>query len=242
MQVFKGNNILVLDQDAEFAEELCRTLNEKGARTYLAGSIIEAQYFLEKYDFDLLLSSFYLFDGSFSKLIDWCRSNVEILPVFAAIGYPTPGESHLTQKQSIAEFFLVRDAEKIVKGLSRLVFDYRAFEDAIFQTFEEHEILLEVKVGDRLFLSRPVEVGPDSILILTDEAFPVGTFGIIKLTFKDYRTNDNYVIPGFFEEWVSEGQTFVVDPNYQNRWGYFLKRLQDKQKRINTFMKKAAGY
>ncbi|HXH29908.1 MAG TPA: hypothetical protein VNJ01_03780 [Bacteriovoracaceae bacterium] len=237
-----GNTILIVDADKDFCQRLDEMMTKHGARCFIAAHVQAAKELMRKFDFDLVVCSYNLTDGFIHQLIDWCEEEVSILPLFTSIGYSLPNEVVLSQRQSIAEVFMTKDVFNIVAAMPKLLFDYQEFKHSLHDTFFNHGLVLEVKVAAEILISKPIEINGKSLLIYNEMLFPVGTFGIIKLSFNDQRQNDSYILPGFFDEVVSEGQIFLIDQKYGSRWTLFLKRLHDKQCSINTFMKKASGF
>lgn len=239
---FDGSSILIVDMDRLFGMQLSEVLTSAGARSVYAGSIAECKNLLKTYDFDIVVSNYYLTDGIIHQLIDWCEKNVKSMPIFTAMGYPLPGDADLSQKHSIADVFSKNDRNRILAGISNLLFDINQFHGSLLEMLDPNEVMIEMKVNSQRLLVRPIEISQDSIFLSINQDFEPGSFGIMNFSLNDKNQIHNFVIPGYFAAKSSGGQHFRINRTYHGHWQNFLDRMQAKQMDISTFMKKAAGY
>jgi len=242
MSRFDGNTILIADGDRVYGTQLADVLAQNGAKCFYTEDLEGAKNLFLKYDFDLVISNYYLSDGVIHQLIDWCSDNLRTIPIFTCLGYPLPADSELSQKFSIADIFSKSDSRRILSGLSKLLFDFNAFHESLFEMITPDEILIEIKVGTNSFIFRPLELTSNSMYVQMDSHFSRGTFGILKFSFGNGENNQNFIIPGFFETGEIEGQIFKINKTYVPNWGKFLKFLDNRQVDITHFICKAAGY
>lgn len=242
MNRFDGNTILIADGDKAFGTQLADVLSYNGATCFYSADLESAKKLFGKYDFDLVISNYYLSDGVIHQMIDWCSDNLRTLPIFTCVGYPLPADSELSQKYSIADVFSKNDARRMLTGLSKLLFDFNQFHESLLEMVVPTEVIIEIKVGPNSFLVRPIELTADSMFVQMDCNFTRGTFGVLKFSLGQGENSQNFIIPGFFEGQYSEGQMFKINKTYLPNWDRFLKFLDDKQMDITHFMKKAAGF
>jgi hypothetical protein len=241
MNRFDGNTILIAEGDRVFGTQLAEVLSFKGATCFYAEDLENAQKLFGKYDFDLVISNYYLSDGVIHQMIDWCSENLQTLPIFTCIGYPLAGDCELSQKHSIADVFSKNDPRRILSGLSKLLFDFNQFHESLLEMISPTEVLIEIQVGISSFIVRPIELNNDSMYVHVDRQFARGTFGVLKFSLGQDENSQNFIIPGFFEGKFSEGQVFRINRKYISNWLKFLAFLDDKQMKITCFMNKAAG-
>ncbi len=242
MNRFDGNTILIADGDKFFGTQLADVLTFNGATCFYSEDIESAKKLFNKYEFDLVISNYYLSDGVIHQLIDWCTHNLRTLPIFTCVGYPLPADSELSLKHSIADTFSKNDSRRMLTGLSKLLFDFNQFHESLLEIITPTEVLIEIKVGNSSFLVRPLELTNDSMYVHMDRDFTRGTFGILKFSLGIGESSQNFIIPGFFENRFSEGQVFKINKTYLPNWERFLKFLNDRQMDITHFLNKAAGF
>lgn len=232
-----GNTILVADADLVYGTQLAEVLGMHGAKCYFAGDISIAKTLLQKYDFDLVVSNYHLPDGIIHHLIDWCSANMAYLPVFTCTGYPMPSEIELSQKQSIAGVFSKNDFQRMLQGISNLLFDFTEFYENLLEMMAPSEIRIQAIVDSKPFIITPLELTKVGMFVQRENEFREGSFGILKFSLTYEVQNQNFIIPGTFE-----GQFFKVNENYLANWETFLKFLNIRQVNITNFMNKAAGF
>lgn len=236
-----GNAILIADSDTLYGMQLADALSLHGARCFRAEHISEAKFLLKKYDFDLVISNYYLVDGIIHQLIDWSTINLDSLPIFTCIGYPYPTES-FSHQHSIAEIFSKNNSGRIVASLSKLLFDFNQFQESLLEISTPTEILIELHSGGRTDIIRPIEINDESLYFQFDAASPRGTFGILKFSVLSETQGENFLIPGYFDGDSSSGQLFRINQKYLTNWARFIRCLNLKQLNITNFLKKASGY
>lgn len=236
-----GHSILIADHDSVYGLQLSDTLTFHGARCYTAEHIAAAKLLLGKYDFDMVISNYYLADGIIHQLIDWCNQNICLLPVFTCINYPFPAESAISKNHSIAEIFTKGDPRKILTTISELLSSPGEVATVFMDQFSPKEILLELHVNGKTHLIRPIEITEKSLFIQSDVSCQKGTFGILKFSLITNGQSQNFLIPGHVEIHSSGSQAFYVNQKYLRNWEKFLKFINLKQLRITSFLNKAAG-
>lgn len=238
---FDGHSILIADPDSAYGLQLSDALSFHGARCFTAEHIAAAKMLLTRYDFDMVISNYYLADGIIHQLIDWCGRNVAIMPIFSCVGYPFPADHAISRTHSIAEVFSKNDSRKILSSISDLLSSPAEVTAAYTENFAPHEILLELHVGGKTHLIRPVEITEESLFLQLDIPCPKGSFGVLKFSLISNGQTQNYLIPGMLETPFPGGQIFVINRKYLRNWGKFLKFINLKQLRITNFLNKAAG-
>ncbi|MFP5385324.1 MAG: hypothetical protein ACLGHN_04555 [Bacteriovoracia bacterium] len=236
-----GNAILIADPDSAYGESLSAYLSQFGARCFRAEHISGAKLLLKKYDFDLVISNYYLADGIIHQLIDWSTNNLESLPIFTCIGYPYPADS-FSHRHAIAEIFSKNDSSRIMASLSRLLFDFNEFQESLFEMAAPTEILIELHTAGKTDIVRPIEINEESLFLQFDSSSPKGAFGVLKFSFLSGSQGENFLIPGYFEGDYVSGQTFRINQKYLPNWTKFLKFLNVKQLNVTNFLKKASGF
>ncbi|WPU65784.1 DNA-binding transcriptional response regulator [Peredibacter starrii] len=242
MNRYDGNTILIVDIDRVYGTQLAEVLASQGARTSFGSSIAEAKELLLQFDFDIVISNYYLTDGIIFQLIDWCEKNIRTLPIFTAMGNPLPGELDLLRKQSIADVFSKGDRNRMFTGISNLLFDFKEFQGNLQEMISPSEVMIELKVKEERMFARPIEIADDCIYLLLKQQFQAGMFGIMNFSLREKKEVQHFVIPGFFAGEFAEGQQFRINRTYQGHWKIFLDHMQDKQMNISNFLKKAAGH
>jgi hypothetical protein len=236
-----GNTILVVDTDKVYGTQLKEVLSIHGGTCFFASDIASSKDLLKKYDFDLVISNYYLVDGLIHQIIDWSAKTLSYQPIFTCIGYPLPADSDLSQKQSIADVFSKSDFSRMLSGISYLLFDFDEFQKSLNELVAPEEIKINLKAGDRSLVVSPLEISSDKVFLLLDEEFNKGTFGILKFSFVYEKKVHDFVIPGLFEGKFSGGQVFKISSAYNTSWNRFLNFLHLRQLTITGFLKKAAG-
>lgn len=237
-----GNTILIADSDRAYGAQLKEVLKKHGAQCFVSEDISDSISQMQKYDFDLVISNYYLSDGIIFNLIDWGSENLSTLPIFTCTGYPLPGEIELSHKHAIANIFSKSDQGGILQGVSNLLFDFQEFHENLLEMMAPSEIMIEVQVGNDRFIVQPLELTQECIFFQIDHPVARGSFGVLKFSLEYENQNHNFVIPGCFEGASSGGgQIFRINKAYQSNWAKFLKFLSLRQVNITAFLKKASG-
>lgn len=242
MTRFDGNSILIADCDCKFSNEIIATLSEMGAKCFFAKDISSAKKLMAKYDFDLVISNYYLADGLIFQLIDWSADNLKFLPIFTCVGWPIPSEVGFSQKHSIVDIFSKSDTQRLVKGISRLLFDFNQFYESLMGMVAPEELMIELQVGEYGIQAKPIEISDEKIYLNVFEKLERGTFGVLKFSFKHEGVDHRFNIPGHVESVSSSGHCFQIHPHYLMNWERFLNYLNKKQVNITDFMHKASGF
>ncbi len=237
-----GNSILIADSDPGFLNPLAQALTRHGARCFVAADMGQARDLLVKFDFDLVISNYYLSDGIIYQLMDWCTKNLSFLPIFTCVGHPFGADKELSQKQAIASVFQKHEVGQILSGISRLLFSFEAYHQSLLEMIDPSEIKIEICVSDYNFLVSPLEINEDNVYLAMDREFLKGTFGVLKFAVVLEERYHSFIIPGSLDEKCQSGQVFVVDEKYRGHWKHFLDYLNMKQVKITKFLSKAAGF
>lgn len=232
-----GNTILVADTDKVYGTQLVEVLGIHGAKCFFAEDISYAKELLAKYDFDLIVSNYYLPDGIILHLIDWCADKNNYLPIFTCIGHPLPSEIEFSHKQSIAEVFSKNNFPRMLQSISRLLFDFTEFYDNLLEMMAPSEVRIEAVVNNKNHIINPIELNAEGLFVHFESEIKKGSFGILKFSLAYENQNQNFIIPGYFD-----GTYFKVNTNYLPNWEKFLKFLNLRQVNITKFMNKAAGF
>lgn len=239
---FDGNHILIVDPDEVFRDRLTDSLVSHGAKCASAKDISDAHRHLKNNDFDLIISNFYLSDGVIHQLIDWCSKELMYVPIFTCISYPYPTDAELSHKNSIAAVFSKSDHDKILRSLSRLLFDFSVFHENLLEMISPDEIRIELNIQNSTYYIRPSEVASDRLFFEIDDNFPKGTFGILKFSLNWGRRTQSFVLPVFYEGESGSEKEFIINHMYLNNWSQFLGYLTERQLNITHFLNKAAGF
>lgn len=242
MNRFDGSSILVVDIDRLYGTQLVEVLVSHGARCVFASGIAEAKKLFERFDFDLVVSNYYLADGIIHQLIEWSLANIKRPPIFTAMGYPLAGDAELLQKHCIAEVFSKNDRTRILTGLSKLLFDFHQLKNSLMELIDPTEVVIEMKVNSHRLLALPIEISSESIFLSLGQCFEPGLFGEMNFSLNEKKYIHSFVIPGHFASQAPGGQHFNINQTYFGHWKMFLNLMDEKQTDISTFMKKAAGY
>ena len=237
-----GNSILIVEGDKAYAAQLADCLNFHGARCFRAETLTQARELLGKYDFDLVISNYYLSDGVILQLIDWCNDTLKSLPLFTCVGYPIVGDKRISQRHSIVDVFNKNDPQAMLKRVSRLLFDFDELYESLLQMIAPNEILLEFQFEEKTYHVTPIEITSDSIFFQADQNLDHGMFGVVKFIIQGEGYSERFVIPGYLKIETSHSACFCVHEQYRLNWERFLLFLNRKQGKITDFMKKAAGF
>jgi hypothetical protein len=237
-----GNAILLADSDPGFLNPLADELSRHGARCFIAADMGQARELLSKFDFDLVISNYYLSDGIIYQLMDWCTNNLSFLPIFTCVGHPFGADEGISQKQAIVNVFHKHETRQILSGVSRLLFSFSDFHENLLEMIDPSEIKIEICVSEYNFLVSPLEINEDNVYLAMDREFSKGTFGVLKFAVVLEERYHSFIIPGSLDEKCQSGQVFVVDDKYRGHWKHFLNYLNMKQVKITKFLSKAAGF
>lgn len=231
-----GNAILIADPDLAYGMQLSDSLSFHGAKCFIAEHLSEAKVLLKKYDFDLVISNYYLTDGIIHQLIDWSSRELKSMPIYTCIGYPY-SDRKLSEKHSIADLFTKSDSRRIVSSLSKLLFDQQQFKENILELLTPREIMIELHMGGVSQFIRPLEIHHQGLYLQNVEPFEIGAFGILKFSLLSAGQTEHFLIPGHFEE----REHFKVSSNYLPNWEKFVAYMDLKQLNVTNFLHKAAG-
>lgn len=109
MKKLIGNNILIVDQDLEFVDQLRDALSNAGASCFGCHDLPESMELLQKYDIEFVICNYYLPSGIIHQLSDKMES-------FLVLGF-------FEESYSSGQFFRVQQGYmktwlKLIKELS----------------------------------------------------------------------------------------------------------------------------
>jgi CheY-like chemotaxis protein len=242
MKCLNGNSILIIDSDTKYSEMLTKYLVSLGAQCSHVATIAEAKNLFKNYDFDLILCGYYLSDGIIHQLIDWCKTNLDFLPVFVVLANIQPMDKNLMSHYTISAYLRKKeDPKELLNDLSSLLFDFQKFYQGVWEMVEPRGIKFEVIINNKSAVICGQEILPRGIIINTEGPLEVNGQGLLRITVFDSATIKTSVFSGFISEAFEDGFMFRVYPGYQNSWDKFLEQMLKKQFNINSFMKKASG-
>jgi hypothetical protein len=237
-----GNTFLIVDGDSKFVHELMKSIQDVGGVCNGSVFIEDAKTVLKASSVDVIICSYYLPDGIIHQLIDWCKDNLDSMPVFTTIGYPIHGENEFLHRQLVADvYFKKQSHDEILKSLSMLVFDFEQFRQSLLEIANPRGISIELFSNKEKYWIKAIEITSDSIFIGADKVFEYGSFGLLMITVFDQGELENFQVLGFFDGQFPGGQHFKVHSDYAHIWKRLLQKLEDKQLSIDKFMHKVSG-
>lgn len=176
-----GNNILIIESGREYNQKLQQALSETGAQTSVAESIMEAKGLLKARDFDVVICSYFLKDGSIHNVIDWSKGNLENLPVFITIGSELTGDLNSMQRTLISKAYKKNEIGAMIKDIRKLLFNFESFLKGLVEAVEQRGISLEVIVDGEKYSALPVEIDGEGMLIEVQGEVNANTFGYLRI-------------------------------------------------------------
>jgi hypothetical protein len=188
-----------------------------------------------------VVANYYLSDGIIHELIDWCEHFLKELPLFTCIGHPLPSDVVFFQKHSIVDVFDKKNPQKVARGLSELLFNFNEFHESLLELVTPKEISILLLVGGHKLNLWTHEIYDNGLYFQTERSFMGGTFGILKFSLVGDDKIQNFVIPGHVEGQSIDGTLFRINHKYAPKWKQFLTFLNEKQIKVNRFLKRASG-
>lgn len=241
MTRFDGSNVLVIDEDRLFAAQLIQVLTGRGATCFSCSTFKEAKEFFQKYSFDVVISNYYVTDGLIHQLIDWCKGQLDFLPLFISLNEPTHADRRFMIHQCIAENLVKKTPHHLIDQITPMLFSFEDFKNDIIDYFEENGILIELVVKNTIYHVKPIELDLECMTFDVADRFQEPLTAILKVRVKESQNKiDNFVALGMCET-TSNGTSFKVHRSYEPTWAKLLINLGSRQLRIKAFLKKAAG-
>lgn len=236
-----GNTVLIVDADKDLGKKIQDILESRGAIVFMVDSVDFAISTLEEFEFDIIISSYYLPDGLIHHMIDWCRHNLDQLPIFVALGTSVPADDELLKRHLISGIFSkTTDPEKIVDSLNKFLFDFDQFYQRLLEMIEPRGVQLELMVEDKRWCVQPIEMTGNGIFVSVDKKFEMGTFGLLRVSVFEEDYLQNFTMVGSLDGIINGGQHFKINESYENTWNKLLNKLQEKQMSITRFLSKVA--
>lgn len=236
-----GNSALIIEIDLEYAQQIARELKILGAQVSITTSLSSAKSICENQDFDLVISSYYLPDGLILNFIDWCRSNLNSLPVFVSIGTSMESEKDILQRHSISDSYRRHDIASLLKGIRPLLFDKSSLKQSLIDMRRESGIDLELFVEKKNFKVTAIEVSGEGMLLDFSEIIKTNSPGILRLSIVEQLQTENFLFMGIVELRSDTGSFFMPAENYLPSWKRLITRLESKQINVIKFLTKVVG-
>jgi len=241
MSRLDGNSILIIDGDKHLSQTLHDNLAARGAIVFSVDSIEGALNTIEEFEVDVVISSYYLPDGLIHHVIDWCRYNLDQLPIFVALGTSVPGDDELMKRHLISGVFSKAiDMDKLVKSLQGYLFDFEKFYESLVSMIEPRGVALELVIQDEKMQVFPIEMTEEGIFVAVDRRFEFGTFGLLRVSVFDDDLLENYTMVGSMDGVINGGQHFRINESYESTWNKLLNKLNQRQLSITNFLCKVA--
>jgi hypothetical protein len=236
-----GNNVLIIDNDQKYCEHLAQTFVASGAQASFVQNQDSAFKVLEIYDYDVIICSYYLPDGLIHHVIDWCKDHLMSLPVFVALGSGIPSEEALLQRHLISCVLKKGDHFGLVTKVQKFLFDFNKFYQNLIDMVEERGVGLELVVQNERFEATAIETKVDGVFVGFDEDFIPGSPALLQVSIYDGFLIENFTLLGSLCGKIQGGQFFKINSSYERSWSEVLKRIEERQFSITTFLSKAAG-
>ncbi|MGE3609090.1 MAG: hypothetical protein AB7I27_05840 [Bacteriovoracaceae bacterium] len=242
MTRFSGNNVLIIDEDQSFTEKLAELLGKEGANCLVGTSLKSAKENLEKYSFDLVISNHYLSDGIIHQLIDWCKGQLDFMPLFVVLNEPSKCDRRFLVHNCITESLTKKDPKELLEQLAPLLFNVEDFKKDLHDYFEGNGVLIELLIQNKKYFVHPVEINFESIILDFDQEMDGHETAVLKVRVKESANRiSNFIVLGTCQK-VDDGLLFKVQRSYESTWAQLLFNLDERQCYISKFLKKAAGF
>lgn len=243
MKTLAGNTLLLIDNDQPFVDQLKKTLNDKGASAFGVCMLEDAKTILLNRDVEFVICSYYLSDGLIHQLIDWCRGNLEDLPIFVSLGIPSPSDIDIQHRHLVADAWeKMASIEDLIDIISKHAFNEQKFKTDIVGLVEPRGVRIELISEREKIWARPQETVENGIFVTTDKPYQTNSCAILRLSVWEGDNYLNFCVLGFFREIQTTGQKFQVFEGYQKTWDKVLRLLEERQLRTTKFLKKVSGY
>ncbi|MES2528789.1 MAG: response regulator [Bdellovibrionota bacterium] len=238
---FNGNSILVVEGDKAYAFQLKQILEERGAMVTTTSSIDESRKHLNRVDFDMIICSQSLSDGSARDLMDWCKDSLSNIPIFAALGNCTQFEKKQLEKLGVENFFSKNDSVKLFDDISRALFSFDDFKKNFLESRFEKGISYELKIGGKKIMVKALEIMEKGVFLSFETPFSLGHSATLSLNCSEGLNIDSVTLRGALQGEFAGGQYFQVQDEDLKLWEKILSQLCKKQDDVTQFLKKASG-
>lgn len=234
-----GNNILIVDSAPGVAADYCQVISEFGADCLDATSVIAAREALIERDFDLIVCNFSLCDGKFKDLYRWAQKHLLLMPRFAVL-INNPDEEKDLGEYDLSGVLHKSNPGALLHEITKFLFNFNDFLNCIISMSDTSTIHYELKIGEKEVLFRPLEVTDAGMFFSVDEPLSSSQTCFLRIYFFDGVVAKTFTLAGKSED-DSKGLFFRIHPQYRLTWKTVMKKLDQKQFYITSFLKKAAG-
>lgn len=241
MSRFHGNSILIVETDLVYATQLKEVLESRGAMVMKTHSLDEARSGMNRCDFDMVICTHKLKEGSVRQLVEWCKDSLSSLPTFAAIGNCTQLEKKQLEKLGVNCFLSKIDSIRLLEDISKALFSIDAFRKDFLDAQFEKGIAYELKVGGKKIVVRALEILDKGIFLSFEAPFTFGHPAMLVLTAADGLMIDSCSVNGTLQGESTDGQYFRVNDEDLVSWRKLLQQLDKKQCEVTDFLKRASG-
>ncbi len=238
---YNGNSILVVGTDEAYALQMREVLEERGAIVRYCITLVQAKKNLSKSDFDMIICSKSLNDGSARDLINWCKDNLSNIPIFSALGEYTQLEKKQLQNIGVKNFFSRNNASNLLDDISRALFNFDEFKKNLLESHYEKGISYELKVGGKKIIVKAQNIMDRGVFLSFEAPLSVGFPATLFLNFADVLNLQSISLRGDLQGEFAGGQYFQVSKEDMKQWENLLSHLCKKQDDVTEFLKKASG-
>jgi ActR/RegA family two-component response regulator len=238
---FNGNTILVVETDKAYSQQLKQILEERGALVMINLTLSEAKQSLHRADFDMIICSQTLADGSARDLMDWCKDSLATLPIFAAIGNCSQFEMKQLQKLGVVNFFSRNDSVKLFEDIYRALFSFDEFKKSFLDSIYEKAITYELKVGGKKIAVKALEIMEGGVFLSFETPFTFAHSATLILNCSDGLNIESVILRGDLVGEFAGGQFFHVHDEDRKLWENLISQFSKKQDDVTQFLKKASG-
>jgi ActR/RegA family two-component response regulator len=238
---FNGNSIFIVDADRVYAIQLKQILEERGAMVTIGHTLADAKKTLNRVDFDLLICTLQLADGSARELMEWCKDSLSNIPSFGTMGNSTELERKQLAKLGINHFFSKIDSIKLINDISRALFSFDEFKKNYLEASFERGVVYELVAGSKTVNVKALEIMDTGVFLSFDPPFGFGQTAHLNMTSTPDLHIESLSVKGVLQGEFTGGQFFKVDKDHLDGWKKLLGQLDKKQEEVSMFLKKASG-
>jgi CheY-like chemotaxis protein len=240
MRSLRGNSILILESDLHYQQLIQERLHHRGALTTLAHTYHDAKLLLKEKGFDLVICNYYLGDAIISDLIEWIKKNLKLSPLIFCIGSPYSKGDGINQYYSLCAVVAKLHPDDMVEKICDLISGYDKLENSLYEFLYPQGLKSQLFFGEKKYLSQPIELGDDSVLLVSDVVVKIEGFAILQFVISIDGQYHKFNVPGFIK---GDGLcSFRVNPLNRLTWDQFLIFLNERQEQINYFLKSVSGF
>lgn len=235
-----GNNILLIDPEPKILFDLGDRIEALGASATVACSLAEARDHLFRQDFDLILCSLDLGDGSIFDLYHWAASNLLPKPRFVCLA-PEGVEVVVPQSCHFEGVLQLTDADGILKNISGYLFNPQDFINCLENGSREGVVHYSLLMKGKVLSFDPLELNSSGIFFDVEEALVLHHNCFLRIFFMDRHSSKTFTLSGVIDQVGSKGSYFRVNAEYEALWKDVIAKVTEKQSAVSGFLKKAAG-